>query len=626
MSLRWFFSANKGGRDSGFNDSGIETFKGNFFRYLARELIQNSLDAPHDRNKPVVVKFTLEELPVADLPDSPALKAVMTRCREYWPNDNRAQKFFAAAEQLLAAQTLPCLKIGDFNTTGVCGSDIARDKGWYYLVRCAGASSKGGGEGGSFGIGKNAPFAASDLRTLLYSTKNTDRETAFQGVSNVVTHINPDGSFAQAVGYLGGTDGASARKTADIPERFRRTELGSDIWVLGFHMVKDWQDELVLSVLDNFWPAIHFHRLEVLVGDLKISSENLPALLTAHAGREDFSAHHYYRAFTRHTQHFPRELPTLDHADLYLLAGDIDLPKRVAMVRSSGMVIQTRPFRSPLPFCGVFICGSERGNKILREMEPPRHDEWDPDHPEKGANKKTEAEFVSFIRECVRALTPPDESKALSIPGLGRYLPDDDETPDEEFGGEGGKPYDGKESADRRPKPQKLEGRKIDARRRQLQPDETKPDAGADETDKPGSGTEEAASAGDSRAGTVGDRPDSAANGAQGGPGGTHSKPAIPVFYRTFARNPLAGVYAAVIAPKGKGASRAMLRVNGIGDDGAKIPAALKQARTSDGQELPVSGNAVGPVALPAGASVRLEIVLEAPARISMGVEAHEAD
>lgn len=625
MSLRWFFSANKGGRDSGFNDSGIETFKGNFFRYLARELIQNSLDARHDRNKPVVVKFALESLPVSELPDSAALKAVMTRCREYWPNDRKAQKFFTGAEQLLAAPTLACLRVGDFNTMGVCGGDNARDKGWYYLVRCAGASSKGGGEGGSFGIGKNAPFAASDLRTLLYCTKNIDQEVSFQGVANVVTHINPDDSFAQAVGYLGGPEGASARKLADIPERFRRTELGTDIWVLGFHMVKEWQDELVLSVLDNFWPAIHFRDLEVLVGDLKISGDNLPQLLAAHAGKEDFAAHHYYKAFTKHTQHFPRELPTLDHADLYLLAGDIDLPKRVAMVRSSGMVIQTKPFRSPLPFCGVFICRSERGNRILREMEPPRHDEWDPDHPEKGANKKTEAEFVSFIRECVRALTPPDEAKALSIPGLGRYLPDDDETPDEEFGGEGGKPQDGKESADRRPKPQKLEGRKIDQRRRQLQPDATKLEAGEEETAQAGAGLEGVVADGPGT-GATSEPSDPSASAAHGGPGGSHSRPAIPVSYRTFARNQLAGVYAAVVSPKGKGSSKAVLRVNGIGDDGAKIPAILKQARTTDGQELPVSGNSVGPLALPAGAAIKLELVLEAPARVSMGVEAHEAD
>lgn len=53
--MKWFFAKNEGGRDSGFHDAGVETFKGNFDRYLARELIQNSLDARSDAKKPVQV-------------------------------------------------------------------------------------------------------------------------------------------------------------------------------------------------------------------------------------------------------------------------------------------------------------------------------------------------------------------------------------------------------------------------------------------------------------------------------------------------------------------------------------------------------------------------------------------
>ena len=41
----WFFASNEGGEDKGLNDAGVVTFKGNIYRYLAREIIQNSLDA-----------------------------------------------------------------------------------------------------------------------------------------------------------------------------------------------------------------------------------------------------------------------------------------------------------------------------------------------------------------------------------------------------------------------------------------------------------------------------------------------------------------------------------------------------------------------------------------------------
>jgi hypothetical protein len=46
--MKWTFARNDGGRDGGFHDAGVETFRGDFDRYLARELIQNSLDARFD--------------------------------------------------------------------------------------------------------------------------------------------------------------------------------------------------------------------------------------------------------------------------------------------------------------------------------------------------------------------------------------------------------------------------------------------------------------------------------------------------------------------------------------------------------------------------------------------------
>src|SRR5205823_1637122 len=126
------------------------------------------------------------------------------------------------------------LRIGDYNTTGVLGSDTERSKNWYNLIRCAGSSSKGGGEGGSFGIGKNAPFAASLLRTVLYSTFNADDENVFQGVATLVSHNHPAGGISQPTGFLGRRSGASVRTMPQIPVKFRRLQHGTDVIVLGF--------------------------------------------------------------------------------------------------------------------------------------------------------------------------------------------------------------------------------------------------------------------------------------------------------------------------------------------------------------------------------------------------------
>lgn len=184
----WSFFKNSVGQECGFHDAGVETFKGNLERYLAREAIQNSLDARDDQKKPVLVKFDLCSVSSKDIPDIKSVATTFRRCAKYWPKDDKAVAFFEQAENLAKAKKVTALRIGDYNTKGVTGSDTDREDSWYSLIRCSGSSSKWAGEGGSFGIGKNAPFAASRMRVVLYSTLTKDKSLAFQGVAKLVSH------------------------------------------------------------------------------------------------------------------------------------------------------------------------------------------------------------------------------------------------------------------------------------------------------------------------------------------------------------------------------------------------------------------------------------------------------
>lgn len=627
--MKWVFPKNDGGRDSGFHDAGVETFKGNFDRYLARELIQNSLDARLDQEKPVHVKFELLSLDRNEIPGMDYLQETFGRCADYWRDHKKVCDFFTSAAKSAAKPSLSALKVGDFNTTGVPGTDLERTKNWYHLIRCAGSSSKWGGEGGSFGIGKNAPFAASLLRTVFYSTL-TDEGCAFQGVSTLVSHQLPDGAIAQPTGFLGGDRGESIRIPDQIPAKFRRSECGLDIVVLEYPASDSWKDDLIHSVLDNFWPAIDFGDLVVTVGDQTIDRSNLPRLLTEFSGQEDFTAHLFYQAYKAPTQRFDENLPTLKESSLFLLAGDVDLPKRVAMVRKTGMVIYQRGYlRSLLPFCGVFLCRNDEGNRVLREMEPPRHDAWDPDHPERNANKKVEVEYMGFIRECIRKLVPVNDSKVISIPDLNRFLPDDDETNEESF--DAGDSQSKTETPDRSPLPQVIPGRKIDPRRQRMQPDKSKPEGQDDETETGegegtggGPGTKENEGDGGTGGGGGGVG-DGSADKGEGGKGGLHSKPALPVRYRTFAKDIVRGAYSVLVALEGSGSKSVNLVVSTVGDD-QKALADIASARTQNGAELPIAGpGMIGPISLSAEGVHRIELTLAEPIRVAMEVSAHEA-
>lgn len=621
--MKWIFAKNHGGRDSGFHDAGVETFKGNFDRYLARELIQNSLDARYDSNKPVRVVFELQKLLQKEVPDINGLKVTFERCAEFWHDQPKASAFFENAASLASAKTITALRIGDYNTTGVNGGDKDRQKNWYHLIRSAGSSSKMNDEGGSFGIGKNAPFAASHMRTVLYSTYNTDKEYVFQGVATLVSHTLPSGETAQATGYLGGHGGASLRDKDEIPAAFLRKKLGTDIFVLGFPEAKTWQNDLIYSVLENFWPAIDLGDLIVDVGGTEISDKTLPELLSRFSGEEGFTAHLYYKAFKDNSYEFHKKLPKLKDVSLYLSTGDNDLPKKIAMIRKTGMVIFARPFRSVLPFCGVFICRNEIGNKALRDMEPPRDDTWDPDHPDKGENRPIESEYVHWIRECIRELMPADDSKVLSVPDLSRFLPDDDESPEEEF--ESADSEVKSESAERSPLPEKIPGRKIDPRRSSMQPDNGLPRGGDGDEETATEGTEFAFTPGEGGGGGNG-----TGNGTKPEPGktskGQEPKPTIPIRYRTFATNLSAGVYKVTVQSEQKITKAANLVVYTVGDD-QKAPADIRSARLADGKNLAVKGpGAIDPVLLPHKGVLHIEIRLREPLRLAMEVAAHEAE
>ena len=163
----WTFPPSKGGEDRGINDAGIETFKGNLEWYLARETIQNSVDARRYPKRPVKVAFERLELKENELPGLQNLTETFEACLKFWGDDPDAAKFFTNALKLANKSKVSVLRISDTNTKGVKGEDHEKGEGWYKLVQCSGASGKASGSGGSFGIGKSAPFAASAMRTAL---------------------------------------------------------------------------------------------------------------------------------------------------------------------------------------------------------------------------------------------------------------------------------------------------------------------------------------------------------------------------------------------------------------------------------------------------------------------------
>jgi hypothetical protein len=137
----------------------------------------------------------------------------------------------------------------------------------------------------------------------------------------------------------------------------------------------------------------------------------------------------YFEAVTNPTQTFEQELKHLGKVTLYVRKDD-RYPGKVMMVRKPKMLVYEKGYRVLRePYAGVFICENDRGNAILRDLEPPAHDKWDYARAPKGmaSGMVVLRELDGFVKQSLKTMAESLTSEPEDIPGLNRYLPDSEE-------------------------------------------------------------------------------------------------------------------------------------------------------------------------------------------------------
>ena len=195
MINKWDFTPSSG-QNKGIADGNIEQFKGSVITSLARENCQNSLDAAISDN-PVEVYFQLKEINKKDIPGYYEYKNMIEKSIDTWKDSAKANKALNKALDTIKKDEIPVLIISDYQTKGIEGPySSSLTSPWASITVTDGGATKSGNTGGSFGIGKNAPYAASDLRMVFYRTFNHNNEKAAQGLSRFVSFkYEKDGNF-----------------------------------------------------------------------------------------------------------------------------------------------------------------------------------------------------------------------------------------------------------------------------------------------------------------------------------------------------------------------------------------------------------------------------------------------
>ena len=455
---QWCFSPLGTGDKVGVNNAGIGIFKKQPYIGLAKEILQNVIDAKDKEiDGPARAVFEIIKLPKSQLPDSSRLSYVIKQCYEYYHEGDDGIKMGLlkkAAETYLDGDIpVPVLKISDYNTVGLTGAMQEKGSNWTGLVREISATNKGNGKSGSFGVGKFAPFNFSSIRTIVYSTFNKDGETAIQGKTILTTFKDSDGKLKQNVGLFGlieDDDCKAIYDSNDAPNAFCRTEYGTDLFVLGFKEDDDWMQQVAVSVLEYFFYTIYKGDLEVSIVDdderIDINQNSLPGLMKkyadyCHKNDIEFSAPIFWELLndtSDRTKYYKEDFVGKGKVELYLQVDPDFSEKRILEMRTAGMKIQEdRDFRIGAYFRGIFIATGEGSksddpkdniNSFLRKCENQAHDTWSKDEYE---DNTREAERIikkihSWILDKVKKEMPDIEADEMAAYGLSDLLPNQD--------------------------------------------------------------------------------------------------------------------------------------------------------------------------------------------------------
>lgn len=453
-TARWRFVSNGNAGYTGVNDSGIETFSSNTVCSLVREVIQNALDAQQDDTKPVKVEFSQFEINYQDFPGYEGFSESVHACLRD-NDDEDAQSFFSHAADVIDGKyngKIRVLRISDFNTIGLTGAETG-EKGtnWSRLVKERGASNKNETSQGSFGIGKSAPFACSDLRTVFYSSMCGSGKNCVKSNIGVAWLIsfkrknveNGIDDWTTGTGFYSDSDKLLAiPHTANIDSSFTRKESGTDIYVMGFEVVQDFEEKIIENVLLNFLVSIWSNMLVVNVNGRTIDKESLQRYIfnINSDGNDDLkNLKAYYNLLTKDepavviipldSNKYGKQFGFEDGECELRLAENQGLNRRILMTRKSGMkLFEQDHINGTIDFTGILRITGSNMNKDFRKMEVTSHDKWVPDRIKKPADKKRAEEeyqeLKKYLRKCVKDSFGHTQDELLDVFGMADYLPD----------------------------------------------------------------------------------------------------------------------------------------------------------------------------------------------------------
>ena len=451
---KWRFPASNHGERKGISSGDAEAFKKSPFQAFAREVLQNSIDARKSDEEPTVVEFKEFSINTSDLPGVEDLRSAIRRCCEFWAHKKDYVEEYNAMLKVLSSDTICCLRISDYNTTGLVGVnsiEYANNK-FLALTKGTGVSEKSSSmAGGSKGVGKNAAFLMSSLRTVFYSTNASQDVNELPGkflgsigVAELVSgYVDDDESdnrdYTQGTGYYSTDDLNNPSNNVlvlDSSQPDRSKDSGTDIYIIGFTGSNEWEKEVINSILDSYMCAIVRGELEVNLNGKKISKDTVANIVYDDSiifNNQKANIVSQYRLLTDGDNVRVYDIDTqYGSCQLFILPykkeEDALATHNCSMIRHPLMKIKDEALGSSFRVSAMCIINEGKLGKVLRDIENPQHVDWE---PKRLKDKATIKEIKSILRDIkdqiqkrvIECLQIGDDNP-LDPNGAGDFLPD----------------------------------------------------------------------------------------------------------------------------------------------------------------------------------------------------------
>ena len=279
---------------------------------------------------------------------------------------------------------------------------------------------------------------------------------SFQGKAVLISHDSEEGE-TQGTGFYGVKESCSELGKGQIPQSHRvldeagcPVEGTTSLVVAAFREPNDWRRRIATSVIENYFYAISQRKLTVIIepdGSSELFEIDDTSLGTwfdfletgldgGNPEDEGTSALQEARAFWKMSVDTEPTTETQDndlgHCRLWIRTAE-GLPSKVAIVRGTGMLItsqQSKLTRFPRyqDFAALCVFEDPEGNELLRRMENPKHDQFEPDRlleSERDRGRRALKRITDWIRGEIRKHAgPPEGGKKTVLSELATYLPD----------------------------------------------------------------------------------------------------------------------------------------------------------------------------------------------------------